>query len=59
MQMELELQETKYKSKKKEVDRLSKLLEEVIEFSNSETRMNNQEILNRVKIYEDQITEKR
>lgn len=56
--MELELQETKYKSKKKEVDRLSQLLEQVIEFSNSGGNMTKEEILKQVKIYEDQITDK-
>jgi hypothetical protein len=56
--MELEFQETKYKSKKKEVDRLSKLLEEVIEFSNSGGGVSKEQILKQVQIYEEQITEK-
>lgn len=54
--MELELQETKYRAKKKEVDRLSKLLEDVIEFSNSEVKLTQEQVLRRVKLFEGQIT---
>lgn len=55
--MELELQETKYKNKKKQVDRLSKILEEVIQLSNSNDKMNKEEITKMVKYYESQINE--
>jgi hypothetical protein len=58
IEMELEMQENKYKNKKKDVDRLSKILEEVIQLSNSTTPMGEKEILKLVKHYEEQINDK-
>ena len=55
--MELDLQETKYKSKKTQVDRLSKILEEVIQLSNSNDKMTKDEVSKMVKYFESQINE--
>lgn len=55
--MELQMQETKYKTKKHEVDRLSKILEEVVQLSKSESKMSPEEALKLVNHYKDQISE--
>jgi len=49
------MQENKYKTKKKDVDRLSKILEEVIQLSNSTSPIGDNEIMELVKHYEAQI----
>lgn len=55
IELELEMQENKYKTKKKDVDRLSKILEEVIQLSNSTSPIGDNEIMGLVKHYEAQI----
>lgn len=55
--MELQLQESKYKDKKSEVDRLSKILEEVVQLSKSDTPMTSEEALKLVNHYKDKISE--
>lgn len=55
--MELQLQETKYKTKKREVDRLTKILEEVVQLSKSESKMSPEEALKLVNQYKDRINE--
>jgi hypothetical protein len=56
--MELEAQENMYKNKKKDVDKLSKILEEVIQLSNSNTTMNEKDLKRLIKHYESEIKEK-
>jgi len=55
--MELEAQENMYKTKKKDVDKLSKILEEVIQLSNSNTTMNDKDLKKLIKHYESEIKE--
>ena len=55
MRMELELQREKYQNKKGQVDQLSKILEEVIQWSNSKNKMSDSQVINLVKHYETQL----
>lgn len=54
----MELEREKYVTKKLEVEKLAKIIEELVELSNETTKMSQEQVIDLIEYYENQINSK-